>query len=69
MLLKHKHFRLDQDKLDKAKTALGVATDTEAVDRALDFVLEEEVLRGVLQQVRGRARIQAVFEPDGEGAR
>lgn len=33
---KRKNFILDQGKLDRAKLVFGVATETEAVDRALD---------------------------------
>jgi len=33
-------FVLDQRKLDRAKSALGVATDTEAISSALDAVVD-----------------------------
>jgi hypothetical protein len=37
----HKHFRLDKNKLKRAQEAFGTSTETEAVDRALDFALDE----------------------------
>jgi Arc/MetJ family transcription regulator len=38
----HKHFRLDQGKIRKVQKALRVSTETEAVERALDFFLSEQ---------------------------
>ncbi|MEK7405056.1 MAG: hypothetical protein AAB225_08110 [Acidobacteriota bacterium] len=37
----HKHFRLDQDKLTRARRALRARTETETVERALEEVIEE----------------------------
>lgn len=37
--LKRKNMLIDQDKLDAAKAALGAATETAAVDGALDLVV------------------------------
>lgn len=68
MALRHKHLRLDQEKLDRVRVILGAATETEAVDRALEVVLQEEVLNEALRQVRGTTRLRAVFEPGAESA-
>jgi hypothetical protein len=39
----HKHFRLDAAKLKRAQKVLAAATETEAVERALDLaILEHE---------------------------
>ena len=38
---KHKHFNLDPDKIKRVQRALGARTETEAIDRALDFVIAE----------------------------
>ena len=38
----HKHFRLSQDKIKRAQALLKTATETEAVDRALDLAIEEQ---------------------------
>ena len=37
----HKHFRLDSAKIKRAQRALRADTETEAIERALDFVLSE----------------------------
>jgi hypothetical protein len=37
----HKHFQLDSRKIKRAQKALQAKTETEAIDRALDFVLSE----------------------------
>lgn len=42
-----KNVVMDQRKLDVARRALGVETETEAIDQALDFVaFREELTRG-----------------------
>ena len=38
--LKRKNLILDQEKIDRAKQLLGVATETEAITRALDAITE-----------------------------
>lgn len=43
-----KNLRLHQDKLDRARRILGAATETEAVEQALDLVaFRQEVTAGV----------------------
>ena len=37
----HKHFRLDPVKIKRAQRVLRVATETEAIERALDLVISE----------------------------
>ena len=38
---KHKHFVLDEAKIQRVKKVLGARTETEAIDKALDEVLQE----------------------------
>ena len=46
----HKHFQLDSAKIKRAQRALHAKTETEAIERALDFVIaENEKSRLVLQ--------------------
>ena len=59
--LRHKHVQLNQQKLDRARDILGARTETEALERALDIVLSEAAIIGVLKKARGKARIQKVF--------
>jgi len=45
---------MDQRKLDVARRALGVETETEAIDQALDFVVfRKELARGFTAVRRG----------------
>ncbi len=38
---KHKHFILDQAKIERARELLGTQTEKETIERALDEVIEE----------------------------
>lgn len=60
-VIRHKHVRIDQAKLDKAKKALHVATDTEALDRALTLVVGEADVDATLLRARARGRLRKVF--------
>ena len=59
--LRHKHVRIDQTKLDKAKKFLDARTDTEALDRALTLVVSEAEIDAALQRIRGRGKLKKVF--------
>lgn len=37
----HKHFQLDASKIKRAQKALKARTETEAIERALDFAIDE----------------------------
>ena len=37
----HKHFRLESAKIKRAQKLLRANTETEAIDRALDFLISE----------------------------
>lgn len=49
-----KNFRLRQSKLDAARKALGTLTETETIERALDFVVFGERLASGTARARGR---------------
>ncbi|HKW76146.1 MAG TPA: hypothetical protein VJN64_11525 [Terriglobales bacterium] len=38
----HKHFQLDPAKIKRAQKALRARTETETIERALDFAIAEE---------------------------
>ncbi|MCC6317140.1 MAG: hypothetical protein IT361_05550 [Gemmatimonadaceae bacterium] len=62
-LLKRKNMLMDQHKLDAARRALGAATETAAVDAALDLVVfRTEVFDGLDQLVAagGLASVETV---------
>ena len=46
-MLRYKHVRLDQEKIEKAKRIFKAKTETEAMDKALDHVIQrdQEILR------------------------
>ena len=46
-MLRYKHLRLDQEKIEKAKKIFRAKTETEAMDRALENVIkgDQELLR------------------------
>jgi hypothetical protein len=57
-----KNVIMDQRKLDAARRALGVDTETEAIDLALDFVaFHREIAQG-LAVVRRTGGVDDVFE-------
>jgi len=57
-----KNVVMDQRKLDAARRALGVETETEAIDLALDFVaFREELARG-FTAVRRSGGVDDVLE-------
>jgi hypothetical protein len=57
-----KNVVMDQRKLDAARRALGVDTETEAIDLALDFVaFRREVAQGIAA-MRRAGGIEDVFE-------
>jgi hypothetical protein len=53
---------MDQRKLDVARRALGVDTETEAIDQALDFVAFGEELAKGFAAVRRSGGIDDVLE-------
>ena len=57
-----KNIIMDQRKLDAARRTLGVGTETEAIDVALDLVaFRDELVRGVAA-VRRVGGVRDVFE-------
>jgi len=60
-LLRHKHVRIDQRKLDRAKRVLEASTDTETLDRALTLVVGEAALDATLRRSRGKMKLKKLF--------
>jgi hypothetical protein len=58
-----KNVVMDQRKLDAARRALGVETETEAIDLALDFVAFRRELAQGIAAMRRAGGIEDVFEP------
>jgi hypothetical protein len=60
-VLVHKHVRIDEAKLRKAKRILEAATDTETLDRALTVVVSEGEIDRVLRESGGKGTLKKVF--------
>jgi hypothetical protein len=60
-LPKHKHVRIDQVKLDKARRLLEARTETETLDRALALVVAEGEIDATLRRIRGRGSLKNAF--------
>jgi len=56
-----KQFLLDPDKIEKVKKITHAATDTEAVNRALDMIIANEQIQKTLAAVKGKGRIEDIF--------
>ena len=57
-----KNVVMDQRKLDVARRALGVDTETEAIDQALDFVAFREELAKGFAAVRRNGGVDDVID-------
>jgi hypothetical protein len=52
-MLKHKHLRLDQRKIDFAKRYFGVISEQEAIDRTLSLLIEEHHIVKAMKPLKG----------------
>ena len=53
MAIRHKHLKLDQRKLDRARRLIRAKTEQETVERALDVLLAEEPILRAHRKVKG----------------
>lgn len=56
-----KHLKLDQAKIDKARRLLGLATEQETLDRALDLVIAEDPILRAHRKVKGSGGMVDIF--------
>jgi hypothetical protein len=66
----HKHFQLDSAKIKRAQRALHAKTETEAIERALDFAIAEHeknrlVLEATERFVKSGIEIKDVYRALG----
>ena len=61
MAVKDKHLRLDQDKIDRARRLLGVATEQQTIECALDALLAEELILTTHRRLRAVAGFEEVW--------
>ena len=60
-MIKHKHLKLDQSKIDRAKKLLGAKTEQETIERALDLVLGEEPILRVHRRLKAVGGFEDAF--------
>jgi hypothetical protein len=51
--LRPKHLKLDQKKIDFAQRYFGVASEQEAIDRALSLLVEEQQVLAAMKPLKG----------------
>ena len=56
-MLRYKHLRLDQEKIERARRILGAKTETEAMDKAL-----EKVIQGEKERLRRRKLMKRIIQ-------
>lgn len=56
-----KQFLLDPGKIEMVRKITHAATDTEAINRALDMVIANEKIQKALAMVKGKGKIEDVF--------
>jgi hypothetical protein len=59
--IRHKHIRIDQAKLERAKQVLEARTETETLDRALTLVVSEGAIDALLRAVAGKGKLKKAF--------
>ena len=60
-VMRHKHVRIDQVKLDKARKVLDAETDTETLDLALSLVVAEAEIDATLRRAKGKTKLVKMF--------
>ena len=58
---RHKHLKLDQSKIDRAKKLLRAKTETETIERALDLVLGEEPILKAHKRLKGVGGFEPIY--------
>ncbi len=51
---KHKHFQLDAVKIKRAQRVFKAKTETEAIERALDFAIDEHQRNRLMSEANER---------------
>jgi len=59
--IRHKHLRLNQRKLERVKSVLRSATETEALESAMDLVLREAEILKTLRRIEGKGHVKRLF--------
>jgi hypothetical protein len=65
--IRHKHFRLDSNKISRAQKLLRADTETETIERALDFVLSEHQRNQLAWEANQRFLVSGIEVKDVYG--
>jgi hypothetical protein len=52
--MKDKHLRLNQEKIEKVKKIIGAKTETEAIEKALNFLIERDTFINKRREIMRR---------------
>jgi hypothetical protein len=56
-----KQFILEQDKIRQVKKIVHAKTDTEAITRALDIIIENSRIESAHKSIKGKGHIKDVY--------
>jgi hypothetical protein len=56
-----KQFILEQDKIRRVKKIVNAKTDSEAITKALDLVIDNTKIKTMLKAIRGKGTIKDVY--------
>lgn len=56
-----KQFILEQDKIRRVRKIVNAKTDTEAITRALDIIIDNTKIETMLRSVKGKGSIKDVY--------
>ena len=56
-----KQFILEQEKIRQVRKIVNAKTDTEAITKALDIIIENTKLEAVLKSIKGKGTIKDVY--------
>ena len=59
--LKRKNYYLDENRIRRVRTILGVKTETEAIDAALNLVVFRKEILKSLEKVAGKGGVEIFF--------
>jgi len=56
-----KQFILEQDKIKRVKKIVKAKTDTEAITKALDIIIDNTKIETMLKSIKGKGTIKDVY--------
>jgi len=56
-----KQFILEQEKIRQVRKIVNAKTDTEAITRALDIIIENTKIETMLRSLRGKGSVRDVY--------